>query len=429
VTLGERVEVPVKPYARDPSKRVMTPASAKARRYLIEEREKKLLEFSNSCKYNRIEWGSERKIGVISSGISYRHAREAFSSEGSKISFLKLGFTYPLPGELMRKFADGVETVYIVEENEPYIESFARAQGIRCEGRSALPAVDELNAGIVRKAFLGEKPAAGYSVDVTPPPRPPVLCPGCSHRGFFYALSKQSDIVVSSDIGCYTLGVAPPLGVTDSVICMGASVSAGIGYRKAFAASGDAKSRDKKVFSVIGDSTFFHSGITGLIDAVVNRSDTALCILDNRTTAMTGHQENPGTGFTIKGEKTARIDLRALCAACGVRPENIRSVDSYDLKALTEAIRDARASSEFFVIIATEPCALIKDVMRRRAGVYCDVDAEACVRCRACVKAGCPALSFREDRIWIDRSMCNGCTICAQICPKGAISRVGEFDD
>jgi indolepyruvate ferredoxin oxidoreductase alpha subunit len=424
---GERTETAVKPYTRDPAKRVMTPAAAKARRYIVEERERALREFSNSCPYNRIEWGASRKAGVITSGISYQHAREALKS--ADFSFLKLGFTYPLPDELIKKFAEGVEKIYIIEENEPYIETFVKSLGIDCEGRSLIPAVDELNAGIIKAAILGEKPRPGPAIAATPPPRPPVLCPGCSHRGIFYVLSKQKDIVVSSDIGCYTLGVAPPLSVTDSVICMGASVSAGIGCQKVFNKAAVPGEKAKKVFSVIGDSTFFHSGITGLIDAVVNKSSSALFILDNRTTAMTGHQENPGTGFTIKGEETVKIDLRELCVACGVKPENVRTLSPYDLKAVTEAVRDARASGEFFVIIAVEPCALIKDVARRRAALSCEVDREKCAACNACLKAGCPAIAPSDGKIEINRDMCNGCAICAQICPAGAISMAGETDE
>ncbi|MDR1514910.1 MAG: indolepyruvate ferredoxin oxidoreductase subunit alpha [Synergistaceae bacterium] len=435
VELGVREDVPVKPYERDPAKRVMTPAAAKARRYILEEREKKLREFSNECSYNKIEWAASRKVGVIASGIGYQHAREAFETED--FSYLKLGFTYPLPDELIRRFAEGVEKIYVVEENEPYIETFVKSLGIACEGRSLLPAVDELNAGIIQSAVLGREAKSGPSAGVLPPPRPPVLCPGCSHRGVFYTLSKEKDIVVSSDIGCYTLGVAPPLSVTDSVICMGASVSAGIGYFKAFSsAQKDAREekpekqkKPPKIFSVIGDSTFFHSGVTGLIDAVINKSESALLILDNRTTAMTGHQENPGTGFTIKGDATVRINLRDLCAACGVRPENVRTVDSYDISAVTQAVRDAKASREFFVIIAEQPCALIKDVVRRRAGLRCEVDRDKCIGCKACVKAGCPALSPNDGKVEIDSAMCNGCMICAEICPTGAISRVGEFDE
>jgi indolepyruvate ferredoxin oxidoreductase alpha subunit len=431
VELGDRKEVPVKPYERNPQKNVMQPSAAKPRRYVIEEREAKMREFSNNCKYNRIEWGSERKIGIITSGVSYQHAHEAFEDIGDEISFLKLGFTYPLPDELISKFAEDIETLYIVEENEPYIENFVKQLGIKCVGRELLPAVDELNAGIVRHALRGVEPDEAYSADIAAPPRPPVLCPGCSHRGICFALSKYKDIVVSGDIGCYTLGVMPPLNVTDSVICMGASVSAGIGYSKAFALSGRPVSgkKVKKVFGMIGDSTFFHSGITGVIDAVVNKSDMALCIVDNRITAMTGHQENPGTGRTIGGEPTRQVDIAGLCVACGVKPENVRKIDPYDLKDTEKAVKDAYNCGEIFVLITTQPCALIKDVQRRRANVYCEVDQNLCVKCKACMRVGCPALSFREEHIDIERSMCNGCTICAQACPKRAISQAGEFNE
>jgi indolepyruvate ferredoxin oxidoreductase alpha subunit len=431
VRLGERESVPVKPYERNPKKCVMQPSAAKPRRYGMEEREAGMREFSNNCKYNRIEWGGAREIGIITSGVSYQHAREAFEDIGDEVSFLKLGFTYPLPDKLIREFSAGIGKIYVVEENEPYIENFVKQLGIKCAGRELLPAVDELNAGIVRKALRGIEPDEPYSADVTAPPRPPVLCPGCSHRGICFALSKYKDIVVSGDIGCYTLGVMPPLNVTDSVICMGASVSAGIGYGKAFALAGEPASGKKvnKVFGMIGDSTFFHSGITGLIDAVVNKSDLALCIVDNRITAMTGHQENPGTGRTILGEPTAKVDIAGLCVACGVKPENVRKIDPYNLADTEHAVKDAYNSDEIFVLITTRPCALIKDVQRRRAGVYCEVDQNLCVKCRGCMRVGCPALSFLRGVLEIERSMCNGCEICAQVCPKHAISRVGEFND
>jgi indolepyruvate ferredoxin oxidoreductase alpha subunit len=431
VETGERREVPLKPYDRNPGKCVMQPSAAIVRRRLMEEREAKLRAFSNDCKFNRIEWGAERHIGVITSGVSYQHAREAWSDMGNKVSFLKLGFTWPLPGDLIAKFASEVETLYVIEENEPYIENFVKQQGIECIGRELLPAVGELNAGIIRAALKGEKAPAAYVTDITAPPRPPVLCPGCSHRGIAFALSKYKDIVVSGDIGCYTLSVMPPLSVGDSVICMGASVSAGLGFRKAFSRDDTPKEgkRINKVFGMIGDSTFFHSGITGLIDAVVNKSDIALCIVDNRITAMTGHQENPGTGRTIKGEITELVDLTAICTACGVKPENVRKVDPYDLAETEKAVKDAYDSREIFVLITTRPCALIKDVQRGRANMRCEVDEKNCVKCKACMRVGCPALAFRDGRIEIESSSCNGCSICAQICPKDAISQVGEFID
>jgi indolepyruvate ferredoxin oxidoreductase alpha subunit len=435
VETGERGEVPIKPYDKNPGKCVMQPSAAMVRRRLMEEREAKLRAFSNDCKFNRIEWGSERHIGVITSGVSYQHAREAWSDMGGRVSFLKLGLTWPLPGDLIAKFASEVETLYVIEENEPYIENFVRRNGIECAGMELLPAIGELNAGIIRAAMRGGETPAPYKTDITAPPRPPVLCPGCSHRGIAFALSKYKDILVSGDIGCYTLSVMPPLSVIDSVICMGASVSAGIGFRKAFSRAGareDARKEGKKinkVFGMIGDSTFFHSGITGLIDAVVNRSAIALCIVDNRITAMTGHQENPGTGRTIRGETTETVDLTAICTACGVKPENVRKIDPYNLAETEKAVKDAYDSDEIFVLITTRPCALIKDVQRKRANVRCEVDDKLCVKCKACMRVGCPALAFRDGRIEIDGSSCNGCTICAQVCPRHAISQAGEFND
>jgi indolepyruvate ferredoxin oxidoreductase alpha subunit len=428
VETGERREVPLKPYEKNPGKCVMQPSAALARRRAMDEREAKLRAFSNDCEFNRVERGAERRIGVIASGVSYQHAREAWSDMGGKVSFLKLGFTWPLPDDLIAKFASEVETLYVIEENEPYIENFVRQLGIKCIGRESLPAIGELNAGIIRAAIRGEEASAPYKTDIAAPPRPPVLCPGCSHRGIAYALSKYKDILVSGDIGCYTLSVMPPLSVLDSVICMGASVSAGIGFRKAFP-RGNARTEGKKIkkiFAMIGDSTFFHSGITGLIDAVVNKSDIALCIVDNRITAMTGHQENPGTGRTIKGEVTELVDLAAICTACGVKAENVRKVDPYDLAETEKTVKDAYDSREIFVIITTRPCALIKDVQRGRANMRCEADMKICVKCKACMRVGCPAIEFRDGRIEIG-SACNGCSICAQVCPKNAISQVGEF--
>jgi indolepyruvate ferredoxin oxidoreductase alpha subunit len=431
VETGERNEVPLKPYDRNPGKCVMQPSAAMVRRRLMEERTAKLRAFSNDCKFNRIEWGSEHRIGVITSGVSYQHAREAWSEMEGKVSFLKLGFTWPLPDDLIVKFASEVETLYVIEENEPYIENFVRRMGIECAGRELLPAVGELNAGIIRAAMMGNESSAPYVIDITAPPRPPVLCPGCSHRGMAFALSRYKDILVSGDIGCYTLSVMPPLSVTDSVICMGASVSAGIGFRKAFSRAEAPKEgkKIKKVFGMIGDSTFFHSGITGLIDAVINKSDIALCVVDNRITAMTGHQENPGTGRTIRGEVTETVDLTAICTACGVKPENVRKIDPYNLAETEKAVKDAYNSRELFVLITTRPCALIKDVQRKRANVRCEVDEKNCVKCKACMRVGCPAIAFRDGRIEIEGSSCNGCAICAQVCPKNAISQVGEFND
>ena len=416
VKTSPRKEVPVRPYAKDVSKYVMAPASAKKRKYIMEDRIEALKEFSETTTLNRIESASG-KLGIITSGISYNHAKEVF---GDEVSYLKLGFTWPLPEKLIRKFAGMVDTIYVIEENEPYIEDFVKIMGIQCTGREKLPWVDELTPEIIRRAFFpGSEDQGGYAIDAEVPPRPPVLCAGCTHRGFFYEVGKYKDVVVTGDIGCYTLGIVPPLSVTDSVICMGASVSGGVGFSKAVEKAG----RKEKVFAVIGDSTFFHSGITGLIDAVVNKAPIVINILDNRITAMTGHQENPGTGRTLMGEATHQVDLKSLCMACGVKVDNIRLIDPYDLTATKEAVRAGYESSEPFVIITTSPCALIKDVIKARVNMKCVIDQDKCIKCKMCMKAGCPALNFRDGVVFIDRASCNGCGICLQICPKNAISR------
>ena len=416
VETSSRKEVPVRPYAKNISKYVMAPASAKKRKYIMEDRIAAMKEFSENTSLNRIEDGP-KKIGIITSGISYNHAKEVF---GDEVSYLKLGFTWPLPERLIRKFAGTVETLYVIEENEPYIEDFVKIMGIQCTGREKLPWVDELTPEIIRRAFFPQnEEQRGYAIDSEVPPRPPVLCAGCTHRGFFYEVGKYKDIVVTGDIGCYTLGIVPPLSVTDSVICMGASVSGGVGFSKAVEKAG----RKEKVFAVIGDSTFFHSGITGLIDAVVNKAPIVINILDNRITAMTGHQENPGTGRTLMGEATHQVDLKSLCMACGVKVDNIRLIDPYDLTATKEAVRAGYESSEPFVIITTSPCALIKDVIKARVNMKCVIDQDKCIKCKMCMKAGCPALNFRDGVVFIDRASCNGCGICLQICPKNAISR------
>ncbi|MCX7828241.1 MAG: indolepyruvate ferredoxin oxidoreductase subunit alpha [Thermanaerothrix sp.] len=422
VELADREERPIREYQRDIRKTLMAPSSAKARHYVVEERLKALRDFSNRCPYNRIEWGTHREVGVIASGIGYQHAREVF---GERASYLKIGFSYPLPDEMIRAFAKCVDRIYVVEENEPYIEGFVKQLGIQCVGRELLPSVDELSPAVVRRAFVSSEPPAVTAPDCEIPGRPPVLCAGCPHRGIFYAMSRVKDKVVTSDIGCYTLGAMEPLNVGDTVICMGASVSAGVGFQKVQQLAG----RKGKVFGVIGDSTFFHSGITGLIDSVYNKVPLALVIVDNRITAMTGHQENPGTGRTLMGEETVSLDIEALCVACGVKRENLVVVDPYDYKACEGAVKAAEASEEPFVIITRRPCALVKDVQRARAGVHCVVDQSKCVKCKSCLRPGCPAIAMKDGIITIDVAQCNGCGLCMQLCPKGAISREGEVNE
>ncbi len=416
VAAGEREEREVKEYAKNPGTYVMAPAAAKKRKFLMEERIAAMKEYSEKTPLNRTEYNG-KEIGIITSGIAYNHAKEVF---GDSASYLKLGFTWPLPENKIKDFASSVKKLYVIEENEPYLEDFIKALGIKCVGREKLPWVDELTPEVIRGAFFPESiEQGGYKIEAEVPPRPPVLCAGCTHRGFFYEIGKYKDVIVTGDIGCYTLGMVPPLSAIDTVICMGASVSAGVGFRKAVEKSG----RKQKIFAVIGDSTFFHSGITGLIDAVVNKAPIVVNILDNRITAMTGHQENPGTGRTLMGEPTHQVDLKALCTACGVKPENIRLIDPYMLDETKAAIRDGYEADEPFVIITTSPCALIKEVIKARAEMKCYVDQNKCIKCKMCLKAGCPALNFRDGKIFIDRATCNGCTVCAQICPKKAISR------
>ena len=419
LVLGEKKSVAVRPYEKNVKKYIMTPANSRTKHYEVEERLEALRKFSNTTPLNRIEIG-DSKIGIITSGISYQYAKEVL---GDNASYLKIGMSYPLPDEMIREFAAKVEKLYIIEENDPYLETAIKAMGIKCVGKEIIPICEELNPDIIRKAILGEVNNIAYETDIQAPSRPPVLCPGCPHRGIFYQVSKYKDIIASSDIGCYTLGMVDPLNVADTVICMGASISAGTGIERAnMVANRD----DKKVFAFIGDSTFFHSGVTGLINTVYNNTPMVTCILDNRITGMTGHQENPGTGKTLQGTPAPMIDIEQLVLACGIKPENMRVVDPYKLEETKQAVKEAHDSTEPFVIITKQPCALIKDVLKARAGIKCVIDQEKCKKCKACLKTGCPALRFRDGVVSVDASMCNGCGLCKQVCPFKAIEKVGE---
>lgn len=420
VELGEREEVGIKEYVKDIKKYIMVPANSKVKHMEIEnERIPKLREYSNKSPLNRIEW-NDRKIGIIANGISYLHAKEVF---GDKASYLKIGFSWPLPDQLIKEFAAGVEKLYVIEENEPYMEQFIKAMGIECTGKEIFSPCGEISPSIIRKAILGEEDKKSYTIESKLPARPPALCAGCPHRGIFYAVSKhRNKIVATSDIGCYTLGMAPPLGVGETVICMGAGITAGLGFDKVHEIAG----RDKKVFGFIGDSTFFHSGMTGLVNAVYNKTNMVIVILDNRITAMTGHQENPGTGKDIKGMEAPEINIEGLVRAIGIKEENIRIVDPYDLKETQDAVNDAMVATEPFVIIAVQPCALIKEVQRARRGLYCQVNQEKCTKCKMCLRIGCPAISMVDNVVSIDVSQCNGCKLCLQVCPFGSIEFFGE---
>lgn len=418
VELGEREEVGVKVYEKNTKKYIMVPAHSRKKHYEVEERLEKLQEYSNNCNLNRIEMG-DTKIGIITSGISYQYVREVL---GDNASVLKIGMSYPLPDKLIKEFASKVEKLYIVEENEPFIENAVKVMGINCVGKDIIPICEELNPDIIRKAILGQNIPVSYTTDIQAPSRPPVLCPGCPHRGIFYAVSKYKDVIASGDIGCYTLGMVAPLNVTDTCICMGASISAGLGLEKANQFAG----RKNKVFSFIGDSTFFHSGVTGLINSVYNNIPTVTCILDNRITGMTGHQENPGTGRTLQGKEAPIVDIHKLVLSLGIKEENLRVVDPYNIKETEEAVKIAHDSTDPFVIIARQPCALKKDVLKRRANMKCKVVTDNCKKCKVCLKTGCPALQFKEEVVSIDKNMCNGCEICKQVCKFDAIEKVGD---
>ncbi|KGK85894.1 indolepyruvate ferredoxin oxidoreductase [Desulfosporosinus sp. HMP52] len=418
VETGERVEAGVKPYVKDPAKYVMSPGNALKRHPVVEEKLLRAKDYSETCPFNRIEWGN-RKIGIITSGISYQHAKEVF---GDQASYLKLGMTYPLPEQKIRDFAAQVDTLYIIEENDPYLEQQVRSLGISCIGKERIPICGELNAEIVRRALLGETEPKTYQVSQKPTARPPVLCAGCPHRPLYVALKKLKNIVVTGDIGCYTLGMVPPLSMLDTVICMGAGISSGIGFEKVNRMAG----RKEKIFGIMGDSTFFHSGITSLIDAVYSNSNMAIILLDNSTTAMTGHQENPGTGVNLMGQPAPVIDLVNVVKAVGVKPENIRIVDPYDLAETEKAVQEAYASQELFVVVTKQPCALMKDVQKKREGLYCYSEAETCKKCKACLRTGCPAIAMKNGTIHIDKAQCNGCTLCQQVCKFDAIAKVGE---
>ncbi|MEL7564177.1 MAG: indolepyruvate ferredoxin oxidoreductase subunit alpha [Dehalobacterium sp.] len=418
VETGQPMERVVKEYQKDVKKYIMTPAHARATHYKLEKKLAGLKDYSNNCLLNKIEWGS-KEIGIVTSGISYQHAQEVF---GKNASYLKIGFSYPLPDKMIQKFAKMVGKLYVIEENEPYLENYIKSLGLECIGKEYIPICEELNPEIIRKAFFPAADKKLHEVDITVPERPPVLCPGCPHRGIFYTLSKYKDSVVIGDIGCYTLGMMPPLNVTDVGICMGASVSAGIGFKRGLIQG----NKNQKVFGLIGDSTFFHSGITGLIDVVYNNTPIVLVILDNSITAMTGHQENPGTGKTLMGEISSKVDIENIVKAVGIKEDNIRIVDPYDLNATKNAVKDAYNSDQPFVIITKQPCALIKEVQKKRAAQYCEVDQEKCTKCKACIKTGCSAIALKNGKVEIDRVMCNGCTICLQACKFNSITKVGE---
>lgn len=404
VELQEPENVVLKPYEKNIPKHVMMPAMAKGRRVVVEERTLKLKALAENCEFNTVE-NNGSKIGVIAAGTTYVYAKDAL---GDKADFLKLGMVYPLPEKLIRDFADAHDELWVIEELDPVIENHVKALGIKCKGKENFTLLGEYSQNMIKKAVLGIETEA--VADPIIPNRPPVLCVGCPHRGTFYVLKKLG-VTVSGDIGCYTLGAVAPLQSVDTTICMGASVSAAHGMAKA-----RGEEFNKKLVSIIGDSTFIHSGITGLIDIVYNKGNNTVIILDNSITGMTGHQDNPTTGKTIRGEATKQVDLIALCKAVGV--ERVRVEDPFDLTGFEKAVREELAAEEPSVIIAQRPCALLKTV--KYTG-HCKVDADNCKSCKMCMKLGCPAISFKDGKAVIDNSQCNGCGLCLGVCPFGAI--------
>ena len=404
VELQEPENVVLKPYEKNIPKHVMMPAMAKGRHVVVEERTLKLKALAENCEFNTVE-NNGSKIGVIAAGTTYVYAKDAL---GDKADFLKLGMVYPLPEQLIRDFADAHDELWVIEELDPVIENHVKALGIKCKGKENFTLLGEYSQNMIKKAVLGIETEA--VADPIIPNRPPVLCVGCPHRGTFYVLKKLG-VTVSGDIGCYTLGAVAPLQSVDTTICMGASVSAAHGMAKA-----RGEEFNKKLVSIIGDSTFIHSGITGLIDIVYNKGNNTVIILDNSITGMTGHQDNPTTGKTIRGEATKQVDLIALCKAVGV--ERVRVEDPFDLTGFEKAVREELAAEEPSVIIAQRPCALLKTV--KYTG-HCKVDADNCKSCKMCMKLGCPAISFKDGKAVIDNSQCNGCGLCLGVCPFGAI--------
>ena len=414
VEFGAREEKAAIPYARNVRKYICAPANAYRNHPIVEERLAKLEQYANTCPINRVELNGG-KIGVVTASVAYQYAKEVFPED---TSFLKLGLTYPLPMDLIRDFASKVEKLYVIEELEPIMEQEIKAAGIDCVGKELTGKLYELNTALLRERIFGTKPET-TDVGVQAVSRPPALCPGCPHRGFFYTLSKNKNFVVTGDIGCYTLGAAAPLNCMDICVCMGGGFSAGMGMSKAFEREGIT---DKKVFGVMGDSTFFHSGMTGAAEIIYNKGKMIPCILDNRITGMTGHQDNPGSGYTLQGDVADAISIEKVLEAYGY--QNIFVVDPQDLTAMQNAVDGALASEVPAAIVTRRPCLLLKRAKREDG--LCKVNTDKCRSCKKCLKVGCPAVAFRDGKAYIDPTQCVGCTVCAQVCPFGAIEKEGK---
>ena len=405
VDTGDRVEPPAKPYEKNIAKYVMMPGNAKRRHPVVEERTRKLIAWAETAPVNRVEMGGTA-LGIITDSTSYQYVKEVF---GDSVSVLKLGMTNPLPVELIKDFAAKVDKLAVVEELDPIIEDHCRRLGLEVAGKDVLPMIDEFSQNLVAAALGGEVHTGRALADAIPP-RPPVMCAGCPHRGLFYTLNKNKCTVLG-DIGCYTLGAVAPLAAMEMTLCMGASISAIHGFNKALGAESEGRT-----VAVIGDSTFMHSGMTGLANIAYNQSNSTVIILDNSITGMTGHQQNPTTGYNLKGDPCTKIDLETLCRAVGIR--RVRVVDPYDLAACDAAVKEELAAAEPSVIISRRPCALLKYV--KHPGPIAS-DPDKCVGCKSCMRIGCPAISIVDGKAQIDNTLCVGCGVCQQLCKFDAL--------
>ncbi len=402
---GERITPPEKPYEKNGAKYIMMPGNAKRRHPVVEARTQALIAYAETASINMVEPGQENTVGIITASTSYQYVKEVL---GNRYPVLKLGMTWPMPKQKILDFAAGVERLVVVEELDGFIEDHCRSLGLAPEGKSLFSCIDELSQNMVaRKLAQAREP--GKKLDETVPPRPPVMCAGCPHRGLFYILNKNRCTVLG-DIGCYTLGAVAPLAALDTTICMGASVSGLHGFHKAGGGEG------KKTVAVIGDSTFMHSGITGLVNVAYNESNATVIILDNSITGMTGHQQNPTTGYNLKGDPCTKIDLESLCRAVGIN--RVRVVDPYDLAQCDAAVKEETAVDEPSVIISRRPCALLKYVKHPGPIVS---DPNKCVGCKACMKIGCPAISIVNQKAVVDNTLCTGCGVCRQLCKFNAL--------
>ena len=411
VETSERVEPPMKPYEKNIGKYVMMPGNAIRRHPVVEERTRKLAQYAETSPLNRLEEGSDRALGIITSSTSYQYVKEVF---GDRYPVLKLGMVWPLPKQKILDFAASVEKVAVVEELDPFLEDYCREIGLDVLGKDVLPMEGEFSQNLVA-AKLGGTVHTGKTLEDVIPARPPVMCAGCPHRGLFYTLNKNK-CTVMGDIGCYTLGAVAPLAAMDMTLCMGGSISGLHGFNKARGAESE-----HKTVAVIGDSTFMHSGMTGLANIAYNQSNSTVIILDNSITGMTGHQQNPTTGYNIKGDPAGKIDLESLCRAMGFK--RVRVVDPYNLKECDQAVKEELAADEASVIISRRPCALLKYV-KHKAPLA--VNKDKCIGCKSCMKIGCPAISMKEGKAHVDFTQCVGCSVCEQLCPVGAFESTGK---